>query len=174
MFTKLQQCSWIREEVPHRCHVRDWYGLQEACGNDVLLYQTITCWMKPFARVRTLMKVGHILTQPISPVAKIVIIYDEGYCHFSACTGSCLLIYCFETWFVCQQDMFHKFWMNLRYCLQNLVPSAGIKVIWITWQCKPEELIEGMIQYGKLMERSHWCQRTVNRSLMDFPGGHKL
>jgi len=98
MFTKLQQCSWIRKEFPHRCHVRDWYGLQEACGKNVLLYQTLTCWMKPFARVRTLMRVGHILTQPVSPVAKIVIIYDEGYCHFSACTGSCLLIYCFETW----------------------------------------------------------------------------
>jgi len=98
MFTKLQQCSWIRKDVPHRCHVRDWYGLQEACGNNALLYQTVTCWMKPFARVRTLMWVGYILTQPISPGAKIVITYDEGYCHFSACTCSCLLIYCFETW----------------------------------------------------------------------------
>ena len=44
--------------------------------------------------------------------------------------------------FVCQQDTFHEFWMNLRYRAWNSVPSAGIKVIWITWQCRPEELSE--------------------------------
>jgi len=48
--------------------------------------------------------------------------------------------------FVCQLDAFHEFWMNLRYCAWISVPSAGIKVIWIMWQCKSEELIEGMTQ----------------------------
>jgi hypothetical protein len=100
MFTKLQQCSWIRKEVPHRCHVWDRYGLQEACGNNALLYQTVTYWMKPFARVRTM---------DISPGAKIVI-------HMITVTVTLVHVLvpvysstALKHGFVCQQDTFHKF-----------------------------------------------------------------
>jgi hypothetical protein len=41
MFIKLEQCSRIKMKVAGGCGAKEcWQGLQEACGNNAVLYQT--------------------------------------------------------------------------------------------------------------------------------------
>ena len=49
MFTKVEQCSWIKIEVARDCSTQEHFqGLHEARGNSVLPYHRVTWWVKAF------------------------------------------------------------------------------------------------------------------------------
>ncbi|KAJ4450773.1 hypothetical protein ANN_02203 [Periplaneta americana] len=49
MFTKLEQCSWIKIEVARGRSAQECFqGLRESCGDAALPYRTVTRWAKAF------------------------------------------------------------------------------------------------------------------------------
>ena len=57
MFTKLEQCSWIKIEVAQgRSTLECFQGLLEACGDAVLLYHTVARWVKAFQEGRDIIQ----------------------------------------------------------------------------------------------------------------------
>ena len=47
MFTKLDQCSWIKIEVAWARSTQECFqGLREACGDAALPYHTVARWVK--------------------------------------------------------------------------------------------------------------------------------
>ena len=53
MFTKLEQCSWIKIEVAQGRSIQECFqGLREACGDAALPHRTVARWVKAFREGR--------------------------------------------------------------------------------------------------------------------------
>jgi hypothetical protein len=63
MFTKLEQCSWIKIEVSQGRGAQDcFWGLREACDNTALPYLTVAQWVKVFREGRDAVQDDPMLT----------------------------------------------------------------------------------------------------------------
>jgi hypothetical protein len=156
-----------KKKVPHSYSVRDWYGLQEEGSNICItlpichMLDEAYCQGQNTNEGRPNPDLAH---QPWS---------KNCYCiWWRLLSLQCMYLFLFihllfwnMTLSANRIHFLNSGWTEET--AQNSVPSTGIKVIWVMWQCKPEELTEGMVRNGKLKERWCWFQRTINRSMHD-------